>query len=569
MQLLFSFRPAAIRCAISRLALLSAIVLPLAGAPADAQVRIIEPGSSASDSANLEAVYQQGQKLEDSKQWGEALSYYEDALKANPTDRTLRRRHDAAKIHYDLGRRYNDVSFRRAMLALGRQQALDLYDEVLLKIDTHHVDSPDWRRLVARGTECLSVALDEPSFRKQHLQNVSAERIAALRRDLHQSVHGRVIRSRYDARNAVVTATQLARHHLNLPAAAVVMEYVGGAVGGLDTYSGYLTGDQLRDVYAQIDGNFVGLGIELKSNGEGLVIMGVITGSPAQKAGIVVGDRITAVDGKSTLQLSTDEAAGFLQGPEGSTVQVTVLGADDRTRHLQVTRQHVEVPSIDQVRIVDQQNGVGYMRLVGFQRTTGRDLDRALMDLNRMGMRSLIIDLRGNPGGLLTASVEVADRFVNRGTIVSTRGRSKQEDYDYTARQSATWRLPLVILIDDQSASASEILAAAIRDHRRGTIVGKTSYGKGSVQGIFPLSATGAGLRLTTAKFYSPTGKPISNVGVTPDVVVRQAARPVLNGDVANDAPQADPTAPLAAAPKTDAVLEAGVKAAQQQLAKR
>lgn len=557
MQLSISLRPASLRYVISRLALLAVVAFPFAAVATtvDAQVRIVEPGSA----TNLDAVYQQGQKLETSKQWGEAVSYYEEALKNNPNDRQLRRRHDAAKMHYDLGRRYKDRSFRRALLALGRQQALDLYDEVLLKIDTHHVDNPDWQRLVSRGTECLAVALDEASFREQHLQNVSATRIVALQQDLHRSIHGRVIRSRHDARNALVTATQLARHHAGLTTAAVVMEYVSGAVGGLDTYSGYLTGDQLRDVYSQIDGNFVGLGIELKSDGQGLLIMGVITGSPAETAGIVVGDRITSVDSQSTQGLSTDEAAGLLQGPEGSVAKLVVTASDGRVRQMQVPRKHVEVPSIDKVSIVDKQNGVGYLRLVGFQRTTGRDLDRAMMELSRLGMRSLIIDLRGNPGGLLTASVEVADRFVNRGTIVSTRGRSKQEDYDYTARQVSTWRLPLVVLIDEQSASASEIFAAAIRDHRRGTIVGHRSYGKGSVQGIFPLSATGAGLRLTTAKFYSPTGKPISNIGVTPDVVVRQVARPDLAGA------QADPTALNAG----DSVLDAGVKAAQQQLAKR
>ncbi|REJ69923.1 MAG: S41 family peptidase [Planctomycetota bacterium] len=554
-----------IRIAVSRLALLAVTVFPLGlvPAPAMAQVRIVEPGTTSSPAAEagLEAVYQQGRQLEEAQQWGEAVSHYEDALKQNPQDRQLRRRHDAAKMHYDLGRRYNDRSFRQTLTALDQRQVLDLYDEVLLKIDTHHVDEPNWRRLVARGAECLSVALDEKPFRDRHLAGVSDAQIAALRRDLQQSVAGRVIRTRRDARHAVVTATQLARHHAGLPAAAVVMEFVSGAVGGLDTYSAYLTGDQLRDVYSQIDGNFVGLGIELKSDGEGLLIMGVIGGSPASQAGIVVGDRITSVDGQSTQGLSTDEAANLLQGPEGTSARLVVLGADGVNRLLNVERKHVDVPSVDDIQIVDEQHGVGYLRLVGFQRTTSRDLDRALLQLHRQGMRSLIIDLRGNPGGLLTASVEVADRFVNRGTIVSTRGRSKQEDYDYSARQVSTWRVPLVVLIDENSASASEIFAAAIRDHRRGTIVGHRSYGKGSVQGIFPLSATGAGLRLTTAKFYSPTGKPISNIGVSPDVVVREAARPVMQ-----QATQVDPTAPRVA---SDVVLDAGIEAAQQLIAKR
>ena len=140
-------------------------------------------------------------------------------------------------------------------------------------------------------------------------------------------------------------------------------------------------------------------------------------------------------------------------------------------------------------------------------------------------MRSLIIDLRGNPGGLLTASVEVADKFIADGGIVSTRGRSEQENFSYRAHRPGTWRVPLVVLIDENSASASEIFAGAIKDSGRGKIVGKRSYGKGSVQGIFPLGKNGAGARLTTARFFSPLGHPISNVGITPDIDARRATK--------------------------------------------
>jgi carboxyl-terminal processing protease len=173
-------------------------------------------------------------------------------------------------------------------------------------------------------------------------------------------------------------------------------------------------------------------------------------------------------------------------------------------------------------------------------------------------MRFLIIDVRGNPGGLLTSAVEIADKFVHQGTIVSTRGRSPQEDFDYKAHSVGTWRVPLVVLIDGDSASASEIFAGAIHDHRRGTIVGTRSYGKGSVQGIFPLVSSKAGVRLTTAKFYSPSGQAISNRGVTPDVVVRTTAKPVVaeNGEITSS-------------PVTDAVLDAGLELARNQISQR
>jgi carboxyl-terminal processing protease len=222
-----------------------------------------------------------------------------------------------------------------------------------------------------------------------------------------------------------------------------------------------------------------------------------------------------------------------------------------------VTRRRVEVPSVEGVRLVDPQFGVGYLRLTSFQKTTSRDVDAALWKLYRQGMRSLIVDVRGNPGGLLNAAVEVADKFVAEGKIVSTRGRSRQEDYDYRARQVGTWRVPLVVLIDGDSASASEIFAAAIYDHGRGTVVGDRSYGKGSVQGIFPLASSRAGLRLTTAKFYSPNGRPISRQGVQPHLAVQRVAKPATDG-----------AQPLAAAP-ADSALESAVQVARQQIARR
>jgi carboxyl-terminal processing protease len=166
-------------------------------------------------------------------------------------------------------------------------------------------------------------------------------------------------------------------------------------------------------------------------------------------------------------------------------------------------------------------------------------------------MRSLVVDLRGNPGGLLTAAVETADKFLAEGTIVSTRGRSSREDFDYLAHRTGTWQVPLVVLIDRDSASASEIFAGAIRDNRRGTLVGERSYGKGSVQGIFPLSASGAGVRLTTAKFFAPSGQAISDRGVEPHRVIHTVARP--------DADAAGPTQPA-----HDAMIDAAVETACQ-----
>src|SRR4029079_12177425 len=215
----------------------------------------------------------------------------------------------------------------------------------------------------------------------------------------------------------------------------------------------------------------------------------------------------------------------MLRGPEGTKVVVSVKNVNGGLHDLSLTRRRVEIPSVEQVKIVDPASVVGYLKITSFQKTTSRDVDAALWKLNQQGMKQLIIDLRGNPGGLLKASVEVADKFVYDGLIVATRGRSPREDFDHRGEIAGTWRMPLVVLIDHDSSSASEILAGAIRDHHRGTVVGEKSYGKGSVQGIFPLAASNVGIRLTTAKWYTPSGQAISGAGIKPDVAVAKAAK--------------------------------------------
>lgn len=185
-----------------------------------------------------------------------------------------------------------------------------------------------------------------------------------------------------------------------------------------------------------------------------------------------------------------------------------------------VVRRRVEVPSIEEVKIIDPTSGVAYFKINSFQKTTASELDQALWNLNRQGMQSLIIDVRGNPGGWLDAAIAVADRFLAEGGIVRTQGKNGIENQQYSATRSGTWQVPLVLLIDNQSASASEILAGAIRDNKRGELIGETTYGKGSVQGLFHTKSLASGIRLTVSKFYSPSGRAISEQGVQPTVVV-------------------------------------------------
>jgi carboxyl-terminal processing protease len=483
--------------------------------------------------STINSVLDAGRSLELSGRWADALTKYEEALHENPEDPRLQAKFDVARLHYSLEQRYDDRSFREALRTLKPQQALDQYNDLLEKIDAHYYTQPPWQDITKRGASAMDIALQNENFLRNQGVRVRGQQIDQLRTEIAQLPSKYAIRSSRDASSVALQIARVARQRVGLSETATLLEFTSAAAGGLDHYSAFLTADQLRDIYSQIEGNFVGLGVELKADNGALLIVHVIPRSPAQKAGIREGDRIVAVDGQATSALSTDEAASLLTGAEGSMVRVTINTAGQAPRDLNVRRESVEVPSLEDVKIVEPATGVAYIRIPAFQKTTPTDLENALWDLHKQGMHSLIIDLRGNPGGLLTASVEVADKFIADGGIVSTRGRSEPENFSYQAHRPGTWRVPLVVLIDGDSASASEIFAGAIKDSGRGKIVGTRSYGKGSVQGIFPLGKSGTGARITTAKFYSPLGHPISNVGVTPDIDVRNVPGndTVLAGD--------------------------------------
>lgn len=514
-----------------RLAWLALICLLIGGGgsgPA-AWAQVAEPQleSASGPEGDLAIVLERGTKLEQQRRWAEALTVYEEALRQHPDRPDLSERLQVARKHYDVCRRYADSTFTTLVTTTRDRDALAIYDEVLTKVNVHFVHEPDWQDLFRRGTTQLLVACSEPPFVEKHLAKLSDSQLVALEKYILQLTTERKIADRRQAVEGVDLVARALAQYFQVPPPAVVFEYTAGAAGSLDDYSGFLTGSQMDEVFTQIEGNFVGLGVELKIEDSAMLIVNVIEQGPAFLGGIRKGDRILAVDGRTTKDkgVTADSLADMLRGQEGSLVVVRVERADGKREDLTLTRRRVEVPSVDQIKLIDEAAGIGFFRITSFQKTTARDVDAALWKLHGMGMKSLVIDLRGNPGGLLKAAVEVADKFVMDGMIVATRGRSPREDFDHRGQTAGTWRVPLVVLIDKDSASASEILAGAIQDHHRGTLVGERSYGKGSVQGIFPLSATSAGVRLTTAKWFTPSGQPITGRGVTPDVIVSTAVK--------------------------------------------
>jgi carboxyl-terminal processing protease len=508
---------------LALLILLSVVAVP--AARADQPLTHDEVATGASSAVDL------GVEQERAHHWLDAIETYEKALKQWPENGDLKYGLRRAKIHFGIERRYNDLSFENRLLRLPRFAALELFNDVLEHVHMYYVDEMSATSFVAHGTESFYVGLGDEKFIERNLRGVERERIADMRRILRERFWNKPVADYSVARDVVSEVCDLAVAKLGISDTAVVLEYVFGGCNCLDEYSNFLTPDRLTDLHGNINGEFVGLGIEMKAeSGKGMYLVNVLPESPAEQGGLHPGDYITQIDGTNCRDMTTDEAAKLLRGPQGSRVALVVENPGEQPRQGQFVRRAVEVKSIPVAQIVDPRRGIGYIRMTGFQSTSPRELDAALEKLSRQGMRALIWDLRGNPGGLLPAATSVLDRFIDAGVLVSTRGRAADQNSAYSATQHTKYNVPLVLLVDEDSASASEIVAGAIRDHKRGQIIGRQTFGKWCVQSIYHMP-DGAGLRLTTAKFYSPNGNNYTKVGVKPDQTVPVA-------DASSDAPQ-------------------------------
>ncbi len=479
------------------------------------------PRVEAASSSEIKQVVDSGAGLERSRKWVDAIEHYEKALKQWPETSEIESALRRSKIYLGIERRYSDQSFIRMLPGLSRSEALRMFDEVLDHVQGRYVEPVTLQTFVAHGTESLWYALGDERFQKANIPARHHADAKQVREILFREYWNKEIGSRNECTRVISDLCNLAEQQLQLQAGPVIMEFIFGGCNALDDYSGYLTPGRLNDLYGNIDGQFVGLGIEMKAEpGKGMLLMHVLPESPAAEGGLRSGEFIVGIDGKDCRNMNTDAAAGMLQGREGTRVTLDIQGKVRKLpRQSTFTRRAVIVKSLPVVRIIEGSDGVGYIQMTSFQKSTVAELDAALQKLRAEGMKSLIWDVRGNPGGLLTAAVEVLDRFIAEGAVVSTRGRTSDQNMSYSAHRPGTWNIPLVLLIDGDSASASEIVAGAIRDYRRGTIVGRKSYGKWSVQSIYNVS-NNAGLRITTAKFYSPLGLTHSKVGVHPDIEV-------------------------------------------------
>src|SRR5437867_5481177 len=304
-----------------------------------------------------------------------------------------------------------------------------------------------------------------------------------------------------------------------VPPKELIYSAIKGTLRGLDPHSSFLDPENYREMQVETSGSFGGLGIEITLRDDVLTVVAPIEGTPAHRAGLHPGDRIIKIDGLVTKDMQLSDAVKRMRGRPGSKVTIAVIREGwTEPKDFEIVREQIRVQS---VRTHDLGNGIEYIRLRQFQEQTSHDVDAALEKFAKNGMKALVLDLRNNPGGLLTSAVEVTEKFVEDGKlVVYTEGRVRNQNMRFSAHAKKTYpNLPMVVLVNQGSASASEIVAGALQDYGRAVVVGTQSFGKGSVQTIIPLS-DGSGLRLTTAKYFTPKGRSIHGKGITPDIVV-------------------------------------------------
>lgn len=297
------------------------------------------------------------------------------------------------------------------------------------------------------------------------------------------------------------------------------VKLIDGAIDGMvkslnDPHSNYLSPKMYKTLMEQTEGSFAGIGVVMGMDNEQKIhIVGIMENSPGQKAGLQEGDEILAVDGVPVTQMAFDEVAAHVRGQAGTDVVLTIM-RDNANQDITITRDNIKLKTVGH-KMLD--NNIGYIQIVSFSEDTANEFNEAYNDLKNQGMKALVLDLRNNPGGLLTTCVEIAKKLVPKGEIVSIV--DKQGNKETYSSSLEVPEYPLVVLINKNSASASEILSGAIQDTKAGTIIGNTSYGKGSVQTILPMFEDDA-VKLTIAKYYTPSGRSIDGTGITPDIEI-------------------------------------------------
>jgi carboxyl-terminal processing protease len=517
------------------------------------------PISVSAQASSSDELVKQAVACERQHDWRGACYLYDELLRSHRDDTRIRQAYQRCLRRYRIVGRHQDKLYRTALERLTPAQALDLYVHVLETIDRVYTErqksSP--AALFVQGLEELCLALEEPIFTREYFPAFAPEKLDAFRKKLNEW-RQRKIANRSEAREQVGavgrTAQQICSGGRSILLTVIALEFLSGACNALDEYTFFLTPGRYREVQAALRGRLISIGVDLEVIDEQLVIRRVYPRSPAEKAGLMPHDRIERIEGQSTRELTVERAAELLRGKSGTLVRLEIVPFDSlygEAKFVEIKRAPVMVPSVDYELLPDPfqfdvEGGmkvifpIGKLTINYFQESTLQEVKEALTTLQMNGMKVLILDLRHNPGGLFKSAVEVAEMFLPDGIIVVSQShwiKDRKLSGTIRADHPDALLMPMVVLIDGETASAAEVLAGALKDNGRAKLVGYPTYGKGTLQWVIQLDKPyfermPAGIRITVAKLLSPHFQPYSGKGVEPNF------RPLFESEILIEAKQ-------------------------------
>jgi carboxyl-terminal processing protease len=460
-------------------------------------------------------------------QWLQACIYYDELHRSKEGITEDRTSYLRCLRHYHQTRRLDDESLRQTVSKMTAAEAYSFYDKVLETIEMKYVERMDVGMLFNEGLRELHSALDKQVFKDKWIRGKS-DGIEGLKNRLNGWTSDK-LSSRNDLRDQLREVSRAALSlHVGIKPGVLALEFASGACSALDEYSLFLAPSQFIDAQSFLRGKFVGIGVELMVTDGNLEIARVYSRSPAADVGLVRGDRITHIKGKEVDLTKPETAAEGLRGEAGSFVDLRIVSRGQMVaRDVKVERQAVVANSVEWELIPDESmvmtgRYLGYIRIYNFQESTAQEVRESIAEMQRLRpLAGLLLDLRGNPGGLFKSAVATAELFLGEETIIVT-GTSPLREFEgpFPSRSMSVTSLPLIVMVDGETASAAEVLAAALKDNSRARVIGQPTFGKASIQCVIPLDKALGGLRLTVAKLASPGRSFFPGQGLVPDLPV-------------------------------------------------
>jgi carboxyl-terminal processing protease len=505
------------------------------------------PFAAATTADKVRDLKQKAEAFEKQGDWDKACDFYEAILRIQRDLPEIKQRYIHCVRRLWQTRRHSDVSYTKEVLSIEYGQAVHLHNVVrdLLLDRSMERKKLTPARLFKKGLEELDFALADPNFCRQHVPQEYQHKVAEFRAILAKRAGEVALLDRKAAVGEICNIALFAEGYLGLKPTVVVMEFTCGACYALDEYTVYLTPTELRNLCSSLRGELIGIGITIASQDGKILIQEVELGSPAAKASLMINDQIVRIDKKDVGMLAPEAVMAMLEGPPGSVVELEVLSPTMGMRAFPIRREPTALASVHDQPIID--SPVGYIKIAAFQESTIKEIDGAIGRLTENGMKALVLDLRGNGGGLFESAVDVAKRFLSSGIIATKQHLDDKSNIVTTlceAKNPGALSIPLVVLIDNDTASSAEVLAGALKENNRATVVGQPTFGKGCTQYLLKLpdfkgNLPAGGMRLTVAKVFSPKGLPYTGRGVQPDIAVELGAMPtpsMMQGGLSFDA---------------------------------